>query len=105
MLAEFFPYIFQVMSLLLEARPQDASTEFYASMFEPLLEVSLYESTSNIPGLAILVETYIHKLPDVALHEGTLMNLLGIWQLLNSDTRSDQHAFRILNAFVKYHEP
>ena len=93
------------MSLLLESRQTGGGTEFYDAMFEPLLEVELYESYSNVPGLAGLLESFIHKLPNVALAENTLMNLLGVWQLLNADPRNDQYAFRLLQAFIKYHPP
>lgn len=58
--AEFVPYVFQVMSLLLEIHANDIPAS-YMALFPHLLQPVLWERTGNIPPLVRLLQAYLEK--------------------------------------------
>ena len=58
--AEFVPYVFQVMSLLLEIH-SNSIPESYMALFPHLLQPVLWERTGNIPPLVRLLQAYLQK--------------------------------------------
>lgn len=59
-LAEFLPYVFQVMSLLLEIH-SDSIPSSYMALFPHLLQPVLWERTGNIPPLVRLLQAFLEK--------------------------------------------
>lgn len=59
-LAEFVPYVFQVMSLLLEIHSNSIPSS-YMALFPHLLQPVLWERTGNIPPLVRLLQAYLEK--------------------------------------------
>ena len=59
--AEFIPYVFQVLALLLEMHAEGAISAPYLALFAHLLQPSLWSRDGNIPPLARLLEAYISK--------------------------------------------
>lgn len=59
-LAEFVPYVFQVMSLLLEIHV-DSIPSSYMALFPHLLQPALWERAGNIPPLVRLLQAYLEK--------------------------------------------
>lgn len=57
---EFVPYVFQVMSLLLEIHTSDIPSS-YLALFPHLLQPVLWERTGNIPPLVRLLQAYLEK--------------------------------------------
>lgn len=57
---EFLPYVFQVMSLLLEIH-SNAIPSSYMALFPHLLQPILWERTGNIPPLVRLLQAYLEK--------------------------------------------
>jgi len=58
--AEFLPYVFQVMSLLLEIHSNSIPAS-YMALFPHLLQPVLWERTGNIPPLVRLLQAYLEK--------------------------------------------
>lgn len=58
--AEFVPYVFQVMSLLLEIHSNSIPSS-YMALFPHLLQPILWERTGNIPPLVRLLQAYLEK--------------------------------------------
>ena len=58
--AEFVPYVFQVMSLLLEIHTSSIPNS-YMALFPHLLQPVLWERTGNIPPLVRLLQAYLEK--------------------------------------------
>lgn len=58
--AEFLPYVFQVMSLLLEIHSNSIPSS-YMALFPHLLQPVLWERTGNIPPLVRLLQAYLEK--------------------------------------------
>lgn len=59
-LPEFIPYVFQVMSLLLEMHKNEIPSS-YMALFPHLLQPVLWERTGNIPPLVRLLQAYLER--------------------------------------------
>lgn len=59
-LLEFIPYVFQVMSLLLEMHKNEIPSS-YMALFPHLLQPVLWERTGNIPPLVRLLQAYLER--------------------------------------------
>jgi len=99
--AEFHPYIYQIIGLMLRIRNEVTSN--YESLFDKLLETSLWNNDGNIVAISGTFADYL-RLVDVAkfIDERRLTGMLGIYQHLLSKRTQDYHAFRILNAIFQY---
>ena len=97
--ADFSPYIFQILSLLLERRP-DVSPQ-YRAVYPSLLYPALYENTGNIPALVRLLSAYLskHKASPASPVE-RLPQVLGIFQKLLSNRRQHLLAVDLLLSIV-----
>ena len=58
--AEFVPYVFQVMSLLLEIHSSSIPAS-YLALFPHLLQPGLWERTGNIPPLVRRLQAYLER--------------------------------------------
>lgn len=58
--SEFIPYVFQILSLLIELHT-DAIPDTYIQLFPHLLVPLLWERPGNIPPLVRLLQAYIAK--------------------------------------------
>jgi exportin-2 (importin alpha re-exporter) len=100
-ISEFTPYVFQVLAQLLEFRPDGAGLgDAYKQLFQPLLHVSLWERKGNVPALARLLQAYIKQAPHEVM--GSIVPLLGIFQLLNASSSTEASAFELLRALTTY---
>lgn len=102
-IVEFTPYVFQVLAQLLEYRPAEAGLgEAYASLFPPLLTVTLWENKGNVPGLVRLLHAYLKKAFDFVVSGNHFQALLGIFQKLNATQATEQWGFELLNAIITF---
>lgn len=60
LLAEFIPYVFQILSLLLELQSSQVP-EPYMALFPHLLLPVLWERPGNIPPLVRLLQAFIER--------------------------------------------
>lgn len=60
-LTEFVPYVFQIVSLLLELHDQGVVPEPYRALYPCLLMPALWERPGNIHPLVQLLREFIHK--------------------------------------------
>lgn len=58
--SEFIPYVFQILSLLIELHT-DTIPDTYLQLFPHLLTPLLWERPGNIPPLVRLLQAYIAK--------------------------------------------
>lgn len=93
--AEFTPYVFQILAQLLLYRPDGLSPAF-VGLFPPLLTASLWERKANIPGLVLLLQAYLKKGPETLSPH--IEPLLGIFSNLLSYRVSEKYAFDLLLA-------
>lgn len=100
--AEFTPYVFQVLAQLLEYRPTGAGLgAAYTALFPPMLTPTLWERRGNVPALTRLMQAYLGKGAGEIVAQGRLMAILGIFQKLISTRATEQSAFDLLGSIVK----
>ena len=95
---EFSSYIFQLLALLLECRP-DVSPH-YRNIHPSLNAPVLYENIGNIPALTRLLCAYIIKQPSLKLTADTVQQPLAIFQKLLSNKRQHLYALDLLAVLV-----
>ena len=93
-IAEFTPYVFQVLAQLLECRPSLSAA--YESLFPPLLTPTMWERPGNIPALVRLICAYMVKGKAQVLQKLDLV--LGVFQKLLASRATDSHACKLLGA-------
>merc|ERR1712087_136439 len=91
---EFGPYVFQLMSQLLELRPDISPA--YQAIYASLLAPRLWETTGNIPAITRLLQAFLKKDPKIAMKESRFNGLLGIFQKLNASVRWDKYGLELL---------
>lgn len=103
--AEFTPYVFQLLAQILEFRPEGAGLgAAYTALFPPLLSPTLWECKGNIPALTRLLTAYLSKGASEILVQqpNSLLGILGVFQKLISSQANEQYAFDLLRAIVMY---
>lgn len=60
-LTEFIPYVFQILSLLIDYHTSGTVPDTYMALFPHLLAPALWERPGNIPPLVRLIQAYIEK--------------------------------------------
>ena len=102
--SEFLPYIFQILSLLLELRPLPIPQP-YMVIFPLLLSPALWERTGNVPALVRLLQAFIEKAPSDVTTEERLSAVLGVFQKLLASKTNDHEGFYLLGSLVESAEP
>jgi exportin-2 (importin alpha re-exporter) len=100
---EFTPYVFQILSQLLEFRPDGLGLgDSYTALFPPLLHASLWEKSGNVPGLTRLLQAYLKQAGPELVSWGHLTPMLGIWQKLNSAKATESSGFELISSLTQY---
>lgn len=96
--AEFVPYVFQLYSQLLEARPAGSPlTESYRALLSPILTPTLWERKGNIPALTDLLRAFIVKGMREIIEGNLVTGILGVFQKLLSSKSTEKEAFLLLD--------
>ncbi|KAL6077585.1 Exportin-2 [Balamuthia mandrillaris] len=103
-ITEFAPYVFQLLSFLLELRT-DSVTEAYIQLFPPLLTPALWTRTGNVPALVRLLQAYLRKAAPEIVAGGHLKGILGVFQKLIASSVTDHEGFYLLEAIVEHVDP
>ncbi|TRY97477.1 hypothetical protein DNTS_008211 [Danionella cerebrum] len=103
---EFVPYVFQVMSLLLEIHSSSIPSS-YMALFPHLLQPVLWERTGNIPPLVRLLQAFLEKgASDIAsAASDKIPGLLGVFQKLIASKANDHQGFYLLNSIIEHMPP
>uniref|UniRef100_A0A8C1YMD1 Exportin-2 n=1 Tax=Cyprinus carpio TaxID=7962 RepID=A0A8C1YMD1_CYPCA len=103
---EFVPYVFQVMSLLLEIHTSSIPSS-YMALFPHLLQPVLWERTGNIPPLVRLLQAYLEKgaATIASAAADKIPGLLGVFQKLIASKANDHQGFYLLNSIVEHMPP
>lgn len=100
--AEFSPYVFQILAQLLEYRADNAGLgEAYGMLLPPLLSPVLWERRGNIPALTRLLQAYLMKGAAEIVSKGQLNGMLGVFQKLISSKASEISAFDLLGTVTQ----
>uniref|UniRef100_A0A673BIW8 Exportin-2 n=1 Tax=Sphaeramia orbicularis TaxID=375764 RepID=A0A673BIW8_9TELE len=103
---EFLPYVFQVMSLLLEIHSNSIPSS-YMALFPHLLQPVLWERTGNIPPLVRLLQAYLEKGGASIANSAAdkIPGLLGVFQKLIASKANDHQGFYLLNSIIEHMPP
>ncbi len=71
-IAEFTPYVFQLLAMLLAYRPGSTLSQAYQVLFVPLLSPALWERRGNVPALVELLDSYLQRDVGFILSTGHL---------------------------------
>lgn len=104
--AEFTPYVFQILSQLLEYRADNTGLgEAYGMLLGPILSPTNWERRGNTPALTRLLQAYLMKGSAEIVSNGHLMGFLGVWQKLNASKASEVSGFELLGAITQFVSP
>uniref|UniRef100_A0A3P8UU86 Exportin-2 n=1 Tax=Cynoglossus semilaevis TaxID=244447 RepID=A0A3P8UU86_CYNSE len=103
---EFLPYVFQVMSLLLEIHSNSIPSS-YMALFPHLLQPVLWERSGNIPPLVRLLQAYLQKGGACIANTSAdkIPGLLGVFQKLIASKANDHQGFYLLNSIIEHMPP
>lgn len=98
---EFHPYVFQVLSLLLEQHA-DGIPDTYMALYPFLLTPVLWDRPGNIPPLVRLLQAFVEKgSAQLIGGDGTqLTSLLGVFQKLISSKTNDHQGFYLMQSLI-----
>ncbi|KAI9337773.1 Cse1-domain-containing protein [Obelidium mucronatum] len=94
--AEFMPYVFQLMAQMLAIHKESGIPPAYKQMLAPLLTPALWESHGNIPALVGLLESYLTKGASEIVHGGQLTPILGIYHKLIASRMNDNYGMDLI---------
>ncbi|WWC86346.1 uncharacterized protein L201_001219 [Kwoniella dendrophila CBS 6074] len=100
--AEFIPYIFQILAQLLELHPPTSLPESYQALTGPLLNAQLWEQRGNIPALIRIWKACLQRGASTIVAAGQVQGLLGIFQRLVGSKINDVYAFELLQALYEF---
>ncbi|OQR80334.1 exportin-2-like [Tropilaelaps mercedesae] len=101
---EFVPYVFQLLSMMLEFHSGSAP-EAYMGMFPCLLMPILWERQGNIQPLVRLIQAFIERSSAQIVAMDKLNAVLGVFQKLIASKNNDHQGFYIVQSLVEHMEP
>jgi exportin-2 (importin alpha re-exporter) len=102
---EFVPYVFQIMSLMLELHSEGNVPEPYMALFSFLLVPLLWERPANIHPLVRLLQAFISRGPAQVVGQDRITGLLGVFQKLIASKTYDHEGFYLLQSMVEHLPP
>jgi len=99
---EFVPYVFQIMSLMLELHTEGNVPEPYMALFSFLLVPLLWERPANIHPLVRLLQAFISRGAGQVVAQNKITGLLGVFQKLIASKTNDHEGFYLLQSMVEY---
>uniref|UniRef100_A0A914KZT5 Exportin-2 n=2 Tax=Meloidogyne incognita group TaxID=654580 RepID=A0A914KZT5_MELIC len=106
--AEFKPYAFQLIALLLDQCQQEreknvtVSQDAYIAFFPSLLRPDFWARSANVPALILVFESFIRCLPQLPFGSEYSDQVLAIFQRLIASKAYDQQGFRLANALLPH---
>lgn len=99
--ADFLPYTFQILGLLLDASP--SVKPLYQELFTRLLAVDLWRAQANVPGLIRLFRAFFTKHVGFAdLLRAHMQAIMERFQFVLCNRKTEIVAFDLLNAMYQH---
>lgn len=100
---EFMPYVFQILSLLLELHERGQISEMYVELYPFLLSPILWERTGNIHPLVRLLRAFIMKCEPTQMESMLkIQGLLGVFQKLIASKANDHEGFLLMQSLIEF---
>lgn len=97
---EFIPYVFQVLSVLLEQHALSIPSP-YMALFNCLVVPALWDRPGNIHPLVRLLQAYIQR-GSTDINADKLSKLLGVYQKLIASKTYDNEGFYLITSVVEH---
>ncbi|XP_003739003.1 exportin-2 [Galendromus occidentalis] len=101
---EFIPYVFQLLSMMLEFHNCPAPPP-YMAMFPCLLVPTLWERQGNIQPLVRLIQAFIERSSEQIVAAEKLPAVLGIFQKLIASKMNDHQGFYLVQSLIEHVAP
>ncbi|ORY84121.1 putative importin-alpha export receptor [Leucosporidium creatinivorum] len=101
-ISEFSPFVFQILSQLLELHDAADFPEAYKALLPPLLTPTLWESKGNVPALVRLFRAFLSRGAQDIVAANQLAPMLGVFQHLIASKANDAYGFELLEAIFEY---
>ena len=92
------PYVFQLLSQLLESQKTNELSEDYLQLLSPLINPELWRTKANTIPLVRLLQAYLRRGAANVIEAKRLDGILGVWQNLISSKLCDAYGFDLLMA-------
>ncbi|KAF2896616.1 hypothetical protein ILUMI_09559 [Ignelater luminosus] len=99
---EFIPYVFQLLSLLMELTPTGSIPEPYMQLLPCLLAPVLWERPANISPLVRLLCAFLTQAAPQVIAQDKLAGLLGVFQKLIASKANDHEGFYLMQNIIQY---
>ncbi|XP_060521599.1 exportin-2 [Cylas formicarius] len=99
---EFIPYVFQILSLLMEHTPPGAIPEPYMQLLPCLLAPVLWERPANISPLVRLLSAFVTQAAPQIAAEDKLSGFLGVFQKLIASKSNDHEGFYLMQSLIQH---
>jgi len=90
------PYVFQILSQLLESQKTGDLSEDYLQLLPPLINPDLWRTKANTTPLVRLLQAYLRRGAKNVVQTNKLQGILGVWQNLISSRIYDAYGFDLL---------
>ncbi|CAG9857406.1 unnamed protein product [Phyllotreta striolata] len=98
---EFIPYVFQILSLLMEHTPQGALSDPYMQLLPCLLAPILWERPANISPLVRLLAAFATQAAPQIVLQDKVGGFLGVFQKLLASKSNDHEGFRLMQSLIQ----
>lgn len=99
---EFIPYVFQLLSLLMELTPTGSIPEPYMQLLPCLLAPVLWERPANISPLVRLLCAFLTQAAPQVIAQDKLVGLLGVFQKLIASKANDHEGFYLMQHIIQH---
>ncbi|KAG5890853.1 hypothetical protein JTB14_016286 [Gonioctena quinquepunctata] len=99
---EFIPYVFQILSLLMESTPPGAIPEPYMQLLPCLLAPILWERPANISPLVRLLSAFATQAAPQIVAQEKLGGYLGVFQKLIASKTNDHEGFLLMQSLIQH---
>ncbi|XP_075985331.1 chromosome segregation 1 [Anticarsia gemmatalis] len=103
---EFMPYVFQMLSLLLELRgsgaggPGPGGDDPYGALLPCVVAPALWERAANVRPLVRLLCAFLATRAELVLSTGRLNAMLGVFQKLIASKTNDHEGFYLIQTML-----
>lgn len=98
---EFIPYVFQIVSLLMEYSPPGNIPEAYMQLLPCLLAPVLWDRPANISPLVRLLRAFVAQATAQIIAQDKLSGFLGVFQKLIASKSNDHEGFYLMQSLVE----
>lgn len=103
---EFMPYVFQMLSVLLEVREGTGPIpEPYWALFPCLLAPALWDRSGNVKPLIRLICAFIKQGSAQILALGKINGVFGVFQKMIASKANDHEGFYLMQTMLSYYSP